>query len=689
MYYSAIGLIAIMIHLILNHEYFRNKEEKNEVNKIFKQYLWVVLVYFISDTFWGIIYETRIAPLIYADTVIYYITMALTVVIVCRYVTTYLNIRSGAGLLINLLGSAFAVVELTLLVINHFRHIFFWIEPDGSYHAYAIRYLALYTQILLCIMLAVQTGVVAYRTVGSVRRRYFAIFIFCDVMTSAIIIQLGYPLLPIYTVGLVMGICIIHIFIKEDEKEESKIILEKKNRELASVNEEQYAQLEEISSLNEMLRVQQETKNELYTAMESFAEIFYSIHEIDLVNDTVDEFSAKNEVKEIVSHKKGAVETMRQVMSTVITDEYLEEALAFTDLTTLSDRMRNKKVISKEIVGKHTGWFIAMFCTMKNDDSGRPTKVLYTTRVIDEEKKEAEKLIKKTQTDELTGLLNRRAYEEDIYAHDDIPEREEFVYVSLDVNGLKVVNDTIGHVAGDELIIGACSCMKKAFGEYGKIYRTGGDEFVAIVYVSDEKIKELTEEFEKTMSGWSGELVDSLTVSYGYVSKHEYPEASTRALALIAEKRMYDTKTAHYRKQGLDRRGQHDAHKALCELYTKILRINLTDDSYQIVNMDASERATEKGFAENLSEWLSRFAKSGQVHPDDMEGYLRMTDLQFLKKHFADRRAPLQIFYRRKYEDGFKMAMMEIIAADDYSDENQSLFLYVRDGSFVTRSVPL
>ena len=52
---------------------------------------------------------------------------------------------------------------------------------------------------------------------------------------------------------------------------------------------------------------------------------------------------------------------------------------------------------------------------------------------------------------------------------------DEFTYVSLDVNGLKVINDTKGHTAGDELIIGACQCMKKSLGPYGKLYRIGGD----------------------------------------------------------------------------------------------------------------------------------------------------------------------------------------------------------------------
>ena len=49
----------------------------------------------------------------------------------------------------------------------------------------------------------------------------------------------------------------------------------------------------------------------------------------------------------------------------------------------------------------------------------------------------------------------------------------------MDVNRLKIVNDSQGHAAGDELLQGAASCMKKCFDSCGKVYRTGGDEFIA------------------------------------------------------------------------------------------------------------------------------------------------------------------------------------------------------------------
>ncbi len=431
---------------------------------------------------------------------------------------------------------------------------------------------------------------------------------------------------------------------------------------------------EQKESLEEAL----EEKREYYNTLGTLGGIFYSMHVLDLREDTVAEFNSKNEVKEIVNRKQGAAQMMVQVMSAVTVEDYLEEALVFTDLLTLPERMRNKKVISKELLGKNIGWFIASFIAVEQGDDGSVTKVIYTTRVIDEEKKEKDKLIRKSQTDELTGLFNRRAYEEDLDAHGSLVAVDDFIYISMDVNGLKVVNDTKGHMAGDELIIGACQCMKESLGAYGKLYRVGGDEFVAILFLSADKIKDVLDDFNKTIENWSGTLVDSLSISYGYICKKEKPEMTVRQLGSIAEQRMYEDKDAYYKKFGFDRRGQRDAHKALCDLYTKILKINITEDTYQIVNMDISEQTKDKGFSDKISQWLISFGKTGQVHPDDLEQYLRLTDLQYMKEYFAENKTSLHIFYRRKNGDVYKQVMMEIIPANDYKENSQSLFLYVK-----------
>ena len=142
---------------------------------------------------------------------------------------------------------------------------------------------------------------------------------------------------------------------------------------------------------------------------------------------------------------------------------------------------------------------------------------------------------------------------------------------------------------------------------------------------------------------------------------------------------MYAVKAEYYRAMGIDRRGQAAAHKALCNLYTKILKVNLTDDTFSIVNMDVSEQTAEKGYADSISAWLKSFGETGHVHPDDLDNYLSNTSLDYLRAYFAGDKTSHSITYRRKYGDVFKQVMMEMIPADDYRADNQTLFLYVKN----------
>ncbi len=236
-----------------------------------------------------------------------------------------------------------------------------------------------------------------------------------------------------------------------------------------------------------------------------------------------------------------------------MSDEYLQRGLKFTDLTTIAERMRGKKIISKELLGKNVGWIRMSFVTYEESD-GLPTKVIVATQIIDEEKKNAEQLYQKSYVDELTGCYNRRAYSNDYLDSKELPQGKEFVYISFDVNGLKTVNDNQGHVAGDELLKGAAGCMMTAFGEYGRIYRIGGDEFVGVIFADAEKVELLCKDFEDRILRYDGEFIKAISVSYGCVTHNEMENMTLQEIANLADKRMYESKAEHYRLKGIDRR---------------------------------------------------------------------------------------------------------------------------------------
>ena len=67
------------------------------------------------------------------------------------------------------------------------------------------------------------------------------------------------------------------------------------------------------------------------------------------------------------------------------------------------------------------------------------------------------------------------------------------------------------------------------------------------------------------------------------------------------------------------------------------------------------------------------------VHPEDLEEYLAKTDLNYIRNYFMEEKTSLHIFYRRKIGDNYRQVMMEIIPAGDYSRNNQTFFLYVKN----------
>lgn len=180
--------------------------------------------------------------------------------------------------------------------------------------------------------------------------------------------------------------------------------------------------------------------------------------------------------------------------------------------------------------------------------------VMLQNEIIALEKRNVQKWMKKSNTDELTGFYNRNAYEADIENLEKTVLSKNFAYVSVDVNSLKTVNDSQGHYAGDELLIGAAECLKKCFGPYGKLYRIGGDEFIAMIDIEKEHLATVSEEIKNITANWNGKYVKGIALSCGYVTKAEAGNMSVRQMAILADHRMYEDKEEYYRRTGIERR---------------------------------------------------------------------------------------------------------------------------------------
>ncbi len=137
-------------------------------------------------------------------------------------------------------------------------------------------------------------------------------------------------------------------------------------------------------------------------------------------------------------------------------------------------------------------------------------EVLAISRDITSEKQEQEYILKLTYKDQLTGLYNRRYYEEQI----EKLSGSEFLPLAImmvDVNGLKLTNDAFGHHIGDELLKKVAKNLISCDSKGGFACRVGGDEFLMVFPNTDEKEAEYL--VDKLYELVSAEKLENIVIS--------------------------------------------------------------------------------------------------------------------------------------------------------------------------------
>lgn len=149
-------------------------------------------------------------------------------------------------------------------------------------------------------------------------------------------------------------------------------------------------------------------------------------------------------------------------------------------------------------------------------------------------------------TDQLTKLENRRAYAVFKQHLGNMALPGDFNVVYIDLNGLKQVNDNLGHGAGDEYITGASDIIKKVFYDSQLCCRMGGDEFLVVLKGSSDTLKKRVFYLESLVENWRGKNIKKLSLSYGIASAGDYDSPTFETLIANADKNMYKMKNDYY-----------------------------------------------------------------------------------------------------------------------------------------------
>ncbi len=231
MTYSIIGILATLILLIINRDVIWSREKKRSAED-YRYFLYGVLSYYVTDMLWGILEANHLTAILYADTAIHFIAMASAVALWTRYVVSYLNNGNRFERFLYHAGNLFLLFEVAVVVGNFFCPLLFHFDGEGAYHADPARYVTLAIQILLFLLTSIYTLQTTRKTRGSDRLRHRTIGMFGLAMTIFIAIQVFYPLLPFYAMGYMLGTCVLHSFVVEDEKEEYRKELEENKEAL-------------------------------------------------------------------------------------------------------------------------------------------------------------------------------------------------------------------------------------------------------------------------------------------------------------------------------------------------------------------------------------------------------------------------------------------------------------------------
>lgn len=145
--------------------------------------------------------------------------------------------------------------------------------------------------------------------------------------------------------------------------------------------------------------------------------------------------------------------------------------------------------------------------------------------------------------DPMTGLLNRKAFYDDCNSLN----KNIGAAMSVDMNGLKTLNDTFGHQAGDEALIRIGECLKAATDRDTRAYRIGGDEFVLLfLHDREEPIARAEQQIRESVAD------DGYSVSTGFAVRARNEELTETIKK--SDSRMYEDKENYYSQHANDRR---------------------------------------------------------------------------------------------------------------------------------------
>ncbi|MGM0759353.1 MAG: MASE3 domain-containing protein [Thermodesulfobacteriota bacterium] len=194
-----------------------------------------------------------------------------------------------------------------------------------------------------------------------------------------------------------------------------------------------------------------------------------------------------------------------------------------------------------EVITENQGVIVAELRTSETEWEGQAA-LLTSFRDITERKKAEEELRHMSFHDSLTGLYNRNFFEESMTRLQD-GRHMPLGILTCDLDGLKFINDTLGHQSGDELLIHTAELLRNTFRSSDVMARIGGDEFAVLVPETDQKtIEKLSQRLRTSVQEYNTHNPRlPLSISIGFAVSNQ-SSLNMQSLFREADDRMYREK---------------------------------------------------------------------------------------------------------------------------------------------------
>lgn len=222
MLYSLVAIVALVVIVFLNYEPLFNKNYPATNKRALGSYRLLLIVscfFLITDILWGILDPLENKLPVTIDTNVFFIAMTATVFAWTRFVYKYLEDRSIFNRLLIVFGIVFSLFGLNLVMANFFTPVIFSYEPN-AYTPIVYRYV--YFSVQIVIFLATFVYTVGYYIRSDKRKskniQYIAVAAYSLMMIISTVLQLFFPLLPAYSIGVCLALTVLHTFVVLREK---------------------------------------------------------------------------------------------------------------------------------------------------------------------------------------------------------------------------------------------------------------------------------------------------------------------------------------------------------------------------------------------------------------------------------------------------------------------------------------